>query len=82
MKISYDSEKLINELKEDINEFGIDEKFYAMYETFDGIDFITNYDFISDIELTDKEKKEYSKIEIMQADELLEKLEKQNNILN
>lgn len=45
MKINYDCEELIDELKKDIEEFG-DIDMYAFFEEVDGIVFLTNYDFI------------------------------------
>lgn len=49
MKISYDSEDLINELKGDILEFGENKECILVYKVYDdGRIFFTNYDFIVD----------------------------------
>ncbi len=44
-KISYDSEELIEELKEDIREFGEDYPCWIFYKEVDGRLVFTNYDF-------------------------------------
>lgn len=45
-KISYDSEELIEELKEDIEEFGENHPCILVYKTIGNNIFFTNYDFI------------------------------------
>lgn len=50
IKISYDSEELIEELKEDIKEFGEDEQCILVYKVIDNHIFFTNYDFITEEE--------------------------------
>ena len=70
MKISYECEDLIEELKKDIKEFGnID--MYAFYEKIQGHTFITNYDFIEEeIPLNTKDLKNCVAI-IMKAEDIL-----------
>lgn len=46
LKISYDSEGLIFELKEDIEEFGENEPCILVYKVIDNRIFFTNYDFV------------------------------------
>ena len=45
-KISIDSEELIDELKEDIKEFGENEPCILIYKTFKNNIIFTNYDFV------------------------------------
>lgn len=81
MKISYECSELINELKEDIKEFG-DIDMYAFFEKREGYTFITNYDFIEEEKPLDvKELKEDTIIQIMKASEILKILEEQNEIV-
>lgn len=82
MKISYESGDLIEEVKQDIQEFGEDEKIYTMYEMIENHEFITNYDFIVEEKpLTKEEIQSYSRIEILTLKQLLKKLEEQDQIL-
>lgn len=82
MKISYDSKKLIEELQNDIFEFGEDKILYAMYEKINDNVFLTNYDFICEEKpLTDKEKKEYITIKEKKAKDILEELIEQDKII-
>ena len=81
MKISYECTQLINELKEDIEEFG-NINMYAFFEKIKGHMFLTNYDFINEeIPLNVKELKDGTIIKIMKATEILDVLEKQNSII-
>ena len=81
MKISYECTQLINELKEDIEEFG-DINMYAFFEKVKGHMFLTNYDFINDeVPLNVKELKDGTIIKIMKATEILDILKKQNSII-
>lgn len=76
---SFDSDKLIEELKQDIAEFG-DIEFYAWYKIVAGVKLYTNYDFPdSDVPVDfSKEVKPGEDIEVIQGKELLEYLIKQN----
>lgn len=82
MNISYDSEKLITELEQDIAEFGKKELFFVWIRKISGQEFIVNYDFMTrEKPIIKKELKATEKIVIMQADLLMEKLIEQNNII-
>ena len=79
---SYDSEDLIEELEEDIEEFGEEEIMYAMFENVDGYLTLTNYDFITEEEsLSDVEKSEYYLIIELKAKDILNLLKLQNKTL-
>lgn len=79
---SYDSEDLIEELEEDIVEFGEEEIMYAMFENVDGYLALTNYDFITEEEpLSDVEKSEYYLIVELKAKDILNLLKLQNKII-
>lgn len=82
MKLSYDCEELIEELKMDIEEMG-DIDMYAFFEKVNGITFITNYDFILDEKpLNSNDFKGIDIIiQIMKASDILKILEEQNKIL-
>ena len=81
MKISYDSEELIAELKQDILEFGTDKMFLVWIKNICGTEIVTNYDFIIEEKpITSKEINADEKVILMQANLLLEKLIKQNEI--
>ena len=80
MKISYECEDLIEELKADIKEFGNIEM-YAFFEKIEGLLFITNYDFIEEeAPLTTKELNGCI-VQIMKANDILNILKEQNSIL-
>lgn len=76
---SFDSENLIQELKQDIAEFG-DAEFYAWYKIVAGVKLYTNYDFPdSDVPVDfSKEVKPGEDIEVIKGKELLEYLIEQN----
>lgn len=81
MKISYDSEELIKELKQDIAEFGGQTILAAWVKNIEGTEIITNYDFTgTEIPITEDELKPGERIIFIQADLLLEKLIEQNKI--
>ena len=78
MKISYDCEDLIEELKENIAEFG-DIDMYAFFDKIEGFTVLTNYDFIEEEKpLSPKEFEEDTVVQIMKASEILKILEEQN----
>ena len=82
MKASYECSELIEELKQDIAEFG-DIDLYAFFEKVDGYTFLTNYDFIEEEKpLTANEFTENTKfVVVMKASEILKKFEEQNETL-
>lgn len=81
MKISYDSEELIKELKQDIAEFGGQTILAAWVKNIGGTEIITNYDFTgTEIPIAEDELKPGERIIFIQADLLLEKLIEQNKI--
>lgn len=80
--ISYDCEDLIEELKEDIAEFGPDEELVAFFEKKGDYIFLTNYDFNeTDAPFTKEELKDYVYIVKISAKEILKILEYQNSII-
>ena len=80
MKISFDSEELIDEIKNDIAEFG-DIEMYAFIDYIADNEFIVNYDFIEEEEpLTEEEISTCDRIIKLPATEILRRLEKQNEI--
>lgn len=81
MKISYECSDLIEELQEDILEFG-DIDMYAFFDKIQGYTFLTNYDFIIDEKpLQADELKDDTVVKIMKASEILKILEEQNRII-
>jgi len=77
---SFDSEELIEEIKQDIEEFGEDEQCYLFYQIIDNNIIFDNYDFIVDeMPLTKEELKENYIITSLKN--ALEFLERQNEIL-
>ena len=84
MNISYASEELIEEVKEDIAEFGPDEKVMVWIRWYPAYDakFIVNYDFIvEDDPIDGDELAENETLDIMALGDLLEALQKQNRII-
>lgn len=83
MKISYECEEIIKELKKDIAEFG-DIEMYAIFKKIQGYTFLTDYNFIDpnrEEEYLKEDLKEAEAIQIMKASKILEILEEQNEIL-
>lgn len=82
MLIGFECSELINELKEDIAEFGNNKEIAVWCKDYKGATIYTNYDFInpeSPIEPSEFEKGEY--IKIMTMGKLLPLLNKQNSII-
>ena len=81
-KISYSSDELIEELKQDIADFGSDTMFAVWLRKYGKCEFVVNYDFvvaeepISTDEIDDNERLIY-----MDGKSLLNRLEEQNRIL-
>lgn len=85
MKISFDSEELINELKYDISVCGRN-KILAVwlrkYPQLGNKEFVVNYDFIVEDEPISKEEiGENERIVFMESGILLEMLEEQNRLI-
>lgn len=81
MKISYECEEIIEELKEDIEEFGnID--MYAFFDMIDGVKILTDYTLIvEDMPLKTNEFGDTTEVQVMKAKDILAILEEQNNVL-
>lgn len=81
-KISYECTDLIEELKQDIIEFGGDTIIAVWCKEYDGVIIYTNYDFIEEkMPLEKSELKDGEFIKKMTMSALLIVLEKQNEIL-
>ncbi len=80
--ISYECSELIEELKEDIVEFGGDTVVAVWCKDNSGVTLYTNYDFIDEEQpITEKEVDDDEYIQKMTMSALLILLEKQNEIL-
>ncbi len=81
MKISYECSDLIEELQDDMEEFG-DIDMYAFFEKVEGFTFLTNYDFIEDEKtLESKELEDGTIVQVMKASKILEILKNQDEVL-
>ncbi len=79
---SLESDDLIADLKEDIKEFGPQKNYYCWFKLVDDVKLYTNYDFIEpEKPLVQDEIKDGEKVEILTAEKLLERLEKQNSTI-
>lgn len=80
---SYESDDLIEELKQDIAEFGSQTELYAWYKIVAGVKLYTNYDFPEPGAPIDynKEVKNNEDIEVIQGQNLLNKLIEQNKTI-
>ena len=82
IKISYECSELIEELKEDIAEFGGDTIVAVWCKDNSGVTIYTNYDFIEDEEpIKESELQDDEYIQKMTMSALLLLFEKQNEIL-
>lgn len=80
MKISYECEELIREVKQDIVEFGVNNKAYAVFKEIQGTEFLVNY--LSDEEIVPTPQElEGGYAQLMTLGEILDFLEKQNAII-
>lgn len=84
VKLSYDSSEIIEELKEDILEFGEDNPCILVYKVIDNHIFFTNYDFITEKDPFDPAKElekdeRYIETTFIYA---LEVLESQNKLIH
>lgn len=80
MKLSYESEELIREIQQDIAEFGINDKAYAVFKKIQGQTFIVNY-LLDEDTLPSPEELEGGCAQLMTLGEILDLLEKQNEII-
>lgn len=79
---SYDSVELIEELLNDIAEFGEGLKIYAIFKWVAGIKLYVDYDFITpEKPLADDELAEDRFVEIVKASKLLERLKEQDDLI-
>ena len=82
INISYECSELIEELKEDIAEFGSDTIVAVWCMNSSGVTIYTNYDFIEEEEpIAETELKENEYLQKMTMSALLILLEKQNEII-
>lgn len=83
-KVSYDSSDLIEELEQDIAEFGSDEivaVWLRRFPKFGNIEFAVNYDFIAEEKpIKRSEVDEDERLVLMGMGELMELLKKQDSI--
>lgn len=80
MKLSYECDELIQEIKKDISEFGATDKAYAVFKEIQGATFLVNY--LLDEETTPtSEELEGGYAQLMTLQEILDFLEKQNQII-
>ena len=80
-KISYDCQELIEELKQDIAEFGGDTIVEVVTEEQEEVTLYKDYNFVDDDEETDFVLNDNEKLERMTASALLVLYEKENKIL-
>lgn len=80
MKLSYECEELIEELKKDIAEFGATDKAYAIFKEIQGATFLVNY-LLDEETVPTLEELEGGYAQLMTLGEILDFLEKQNQII-
>lgn len=80
MKISYKCDELIQEIKKDIAEFGADDKAYAIFKEIQGATFLVNY-LLDEENAPTSEELEGGYAQLMTLGEILNFLEKQNQII-
>lgn len=79
--ISYDCEDLIEELKQDIQEFGGDIILEVVVENMHGVDIYKDYNFIDDDKETEFKLNNGERLERTTASALLVLYEKENEVL-
>lgn len=79
--ISFDCSELIEELKEDISEFGGDMIVEVVTEEREGVTIYKDYNFVDDDESTDFKLSKTEKLQRMTASDLLLLYEQENSIL-
>lgn len=79
MKISYECDELIQEIKKDIAEFGVTDKAYAVFKEIQGATFLVNY-LLDEETAPTSEELEGGYAQLMTLGEILNFLEKQNNL--
>lgn len=80
MKLSYECDELIEEVKQDIAEFGAEDKAYAVFKEIQGATFLVNY-LLDEETAPTSEELEGGYAQLMTLGEILNFLEKQNQIL-
>lgn len=80
MKLSYESEELIREIQQDIAEFGINDKAYAIFKEIQGTVFLVNY-LLDEDTIPSSEELEGGCAQLMTLGEILDLLKKQNEII-
>ena len=80
-KISYECSELIEELTDDIAEFGKDLEIYAWCRNAQGVTLYTNYDFASEGRIKSDELLKGEYLKRMTAGKLLELLKEQNKFM-
>lgn len=80
MKISYECDELIQEIKKDISEFGATDKAYAVFKKIQGATFLVNY-LLDEETAPTSEELEDGYAQLMTLGEILNFLEKQNQII-
>lgn len=81
LKISYECSELIEELKQDIEEFGGDRVVAVWCKEYEGVTIYTNYDFITDDMPLENSEVNGEVVKPMTMSALLILFEKQNEIL-
>lgn len=82
IRVSFESEELIREAKQDIEGFGSRETVAVWVKDHDGAQVITNYDFIdAGMPITKEEMQDGEEIYEMTLEELLRRLEEQDAIV-
>lgn len=73
INISFESEKLLNEIEEDLFYFGEDAKYYAFFEikTIEGIECFRIYDYVDGEDSTAKDGENFSLITLKDLYELV-----------
>ena len=80
MKLSYECDELIEAVKQDISEFGATDKAYAVFKEIQGATFLVNY-LLDEETVPTSEELEGGYAQLMTLGEILNFLEKQNQII-
>ena len=80
INVSFESEKLLNEIEEDLFYFGGNAKYYAFFEikTIEGIEYFRIYDYTDEDDPTAKDGENFA---LMTLKELYELVDYQNKII-
>jgi hypothetical protein len=79
--VSFECSELIGELKRDIAEFGGDTIVCVWCQKYKGVELYTNYDFINDIPIKERELEDGEYLRTMSMTALLILLEKENELI-